>query len=96
MTIEIVQGAPELVWVAPNHDYENIWGRPLFTHPFDEEGTEYVRADLALPPRADRAALVDAANALIECLEEGASPRVAIAQLRELIASSQAEELKGR
>lgn len=128
MTVEIVQGGPERVWVAPNHGYENIWARPLFTDPFDEEGTEYVRVDLTSPPPfavitdaedardaykamwkqaeadlaalravpSDKTPLVDAANALIECLEEGASPRLAMAQLRELIASAQAEEVKGR
>ena len=39
--------APERIYMKPNDMYENGWARPIDTDQFDEEATEYVRADLA-------------------------------------------------
>jgi hypothetical protein len=41
--------APERIYMKPNDTYENGWARPIDTDQFDEEATEYVRADLAQP-----------------------------------------------
>ena len=39
--------APERIYMKPNDMYENEWAHPIDTDQFDEEATEYVRADLA-------------------------------------------------
>lgn len=55
--------APERIYMKPNDMYENGWARPIDTDQFDEEATEYVRADLA--------AVQPAQGDYFEGLEEG-------------------------
>jgi hypothetical protein len=55
--------APERLHMKPNDRYVNGWGRPQETDPFDDDGTEYIRADLCLAPtQAADAALERAAQ----------------------------------
>lgn len=50
--------APDEIHIKPNDGYENKWVRPEFTDPFDEDGTEYIRADLHQSALADRDATI--------------------------------------
>lgn len=85
--------APERIWITPNEDYENMWARTIETDEFNEDGTEYLRADIAAAEIARlRAANLDAALQVIasdgqaqEALDRALRAEAEVERLRGLV-----------